>query len=144
MIYGFSLLLILLSLVFSIPAIRQILKMQDIKKNGATTTGIVSSSKSAMGWLWMAEFGNQDRPLVQYYSPSGTEMILEVNTSSILPMRRYEPGQALEVIYDVTRPGRAYLTQEWTIALREIWLSGGALIVGVALWIVGRAYNFPF
>jgi hypothetical protein len=144
MIYGFSLLFLLLCLVIGIPAIRQMLFMQDVNKNGATTTGEVKSSKSAMGWLWMSSFGNQDRPLIRYQSPSGTEMLLEVTTSSVLPKRRYEPGQTLEVRYDSSRPGRAYLVAEWKVIVRELWLGSGALAMSIVLWIIGCVYNMPF
>ena len=144
MIYGFSLLFLLLCLVISIPAVRQMLFMRDVNKNGATTTGEVKSSKSAMGWLWMSSFGNQDRPLISYQSPSGTEMVLEVTTSSVLPKRRYEPGQAVAVVYDSTRPGHAYLATEWKVVVQEIWLGSGALVMSIALWAIGRVYNMPF
>jgi hypothetical protein len=120
------------------------LYMQDVNKNSATTSGRVVSSKSATGWLWMAEFGNQDRPLVSYQSPQGTELMLEVTTSSVLPTRRYEPDQALEVMYDLDRPGRAYLVAEWKVVLREIWLGSGALVAGIILWVIGRLLNLPF
>jgi hypothetical protein len=144
MIYGFSLLFLLLFLVISVPAFRQMLFMRDVNKNGATTTGEVKSSKSAMGWLWMSSFGNQDRPLIRYQSPSGTEMLLEVTTSSVLPKRRYEPGQALEVKYDSSRPGRAYLVAEWQVIVRELWLGSGAFAMSIILWVVGRLFNAPF
>jgi len=118
--------------------------MRDIKKNSGTTRGNVISTSSAMGWLWTAEFGNQDRPRIRYQLPTGTEMILEVTTSSVLPNRSYQPGEAVEVLYDATRPGRAYVAREWTAALNNIWIGSGALIVAIALWIVGYVYSLPF
>ena len=145
MIYGISLLLILLSLVMGIPAIRQLLNMQDIKKNSSTIQGRVSSSQNLLGrGTWTAALGNQDRPLIQYSSPSGDKLVLEVKTNSIFPIRRYQTGQALEVTYDSARPSRAFVTQERTVALREVWLSSGALILGIVLWIIGRVYELPF
>lgn len=145
MIYGFSLLLIVLGLVMGIPAIRQLLNMQNIQKNSAITRGRVSSSKNLLGnGTWTAALGNQDRPLIQYYLPSGAELVLEVNTNSIFPKRRYEVGRALEVTYDSAHPSRAYVTQEWTVALRELWMSSGALVIGVVFCIIGRVYNLPF
>lgn len=145
MIYGISLLLIVLSLVMGIPSIRELLKMQDIKKNSATTQGRVSSSKNLLGrGTWTAALGNQDRPRIQYYSPSGAEQVLEVKTNSIFPTRRYETGQALEVTYDSDHPSRSYVTQERIVALRELRLSSGALVIGLILWIIGRVYNLPF
>ncbi len=145
MIYGISMLLILLGLVMGIPAIRQLLNMKNIQRNSATTQGKVSSSKNMLGsGTWTAALGNQDRPLIQYYSSSGAELVFEVNTSSIFPKRRYEVGQALEITYDSAYPSRAYITQERTVALRELWLSGGALVIGIVFWITGRVYNLPF
>jgi hypothetical protein len=144
MIYGISLLLGLLSLVLLIPAVRQIGRMREINQNCASTLGAVVSSKSSMGWLWTASFGNQARPLIRYQSPKGAEMILEVVTSSIMPIRRYEPGQSLTVIYDKDMPGRAYVQQEMDVMKREIFLGSGALVLAVALWIIGRIYNLPF
>jgi len=163
MIYGISLLLILLSLVMCIPTIRQLLYMQVINKNKATTQGTVLSlnsllgvqggriavpgnqtrDASAWGW-WTAALGNQDRPLIKYDVPSSTQMSLEVGTSSLFHKRQYEVGQALDVTYDLTRPSRAYVTQEWKIALRELWLGSGALVIGIVLYIIGRVYNLPF
>jgi hypothetical protein len=144
MIYGFSLLLLLLSLVFGIPALRKMMYMRKIKKNGRTTTGNVISTKSAIGWLWVSSFGNQDRPLISYQSPNGHELTLEVTTSSVLPTRSYQPNETVEVMYDVIRPGRAYAVHEWSAAHNDLLLSGAALITAMALWIVGRIYNLPF
>lgn len=118
--------------------------MRDIKKNSGTTRGQVISANSAMGWLWTAEFGNQDRPRIRYHSPTGTEMILEVTTSSVLPNRSYRPGETVEVLYEATRPGRAYVTREWMAAVNDIWIGSGALIVAIALWIIGYIYSLPF
>jgi hypothetical protein len=144
MIYGISLLLGLLSLVLLIPAVRQILRMREINRNSAFTSGMVVSSKSAVGWMWTAAFGNQDRPLIRYQSPKGAEMILEVVASSILPVRRYEPGQSLTVIYDKDMPGRAYAQPEMDVMKREIFLGIRALALAVGLWIIGRIFNMPF
>lgn len=145
MIYSFSFLLILLGLVMCIPAIRRLLNMQDINRNSATTQGQVLSSSDLVGrGTWAAGLGNLDRSLIRYYSPSDTEMVLEVRTKSILPITRYEAGQALEITYDKASPGRAYITEEWKNALRDLWLGAGALFVGVMLWIIGRVYNLPF
>ncbi len=144
MIYGFSLLAFTVSLVTGIPALRGLWRMRNINKNCARTTGTVKSSRSAMGWLWAASFGNQDRPLVSYISPRGTEMVLEVVTSSILPQQRYQPGQSIDVIYDIELPGRAYVKDEWTVSIREVELAIAALIAGILFWAIGRYFNMPF
>jgi hypothetical protein len=144
MIYGLSLLLGLLSLVVLIPAIRQMLRMREIDRNSASTNGMVISSKSAMGWLWTASFGNQDRPLIRYQSPKGSEMVLEVVTGSVLPVRRYEPGHSLTIVYDRDMPGRAYAQPEWGVVKREILLGVGALTLAIGLWVTGWFFNLPF
>ena len=162
MIFVFSFLLIVLGPVMFIPAIRQLLNMQDINKNRATSQGKVLSlnslfgpqggrmdahngqPRSASAWgYWTMGFGNQDRPLIQYHSHSGAELVLEVIASSMLYKNRYEIRQTVEITYDSTRPGRAYVTQEWKFALRELWLGSGALIIGIILWVIGRVYNLP-
>jgi len=92
---------------------------------------------------WTAGLGNQDRPRIQYHAGSGTELVLEITASSIFYKPKYETGQAVEVTCDSTRPGRAYATQESKIALRELWLGSGVLVIGIVLWVIGRVYNLP-
>jgi hypothetical protein len=137
MIFGFSLLIFLLALVTGIPAARGLLRMREINQHRAETGGTVTSSKSATGWLWTASYGNQDRPLVMYQTPKGEEMVLQIVTSSILPQRRYEPGQAVTVVYDTSMPGSAYVKDEWQVAVRDAWLAAGALFVAVVLLVAG-------
>ena len=71
-------------------------------------------------------------------------MILEARTKSILPISRYEAGQALEITYERDNPGRAYISEEWKISVRELWLGAGTLVTGLVLWILGRIYDLPF
>jgi hypothetical protein len=104
MIYGLSLLFLLLALVFGIPAVREWRRMRRIDRRAASTMGVVTSSSSAMGWMWTASFGNQDRPLVGYSLPHGEPMVLEIVTSSVLPRRRYRPARPLHRL----RPGPAW------------------------------------
>ena len=137
MIFGFSLLIFLLALVTGIPSIRALLRMREINQHRAETGGTVTSSKSATGWLWTSSYGNQDRPLVTYRIPKGEEMVLQIVTSSILPQRRYEPGQAVTVVYDSKMPGSAYVKDEWQVAVRDAWLAGAALTISIILLIVG-------
>ena len=144
MIYGFSLLSLLLALVFGIPALREWWRMRGIDRRAATTMGIVASSHSAMGWLWAAEFGNQDRPLVKYNLPRGEEMVLEIVTSSVLPRRRYEPGTSLDIVYDKDQPGAAYAKPEKGVILRELWVAAGALALSIVFWVLGEIFNLPF
>jgi hypothetical protein len=143
MIYGFSMLFFLLGMVLLIPAARKLLFMRAINRNPATTAGTVISSKSSMGWMWTASFGNQDRPLVRYQSPRGSDLVLEVTAGSILPQRRYEPGSMVTVVYDRDMPGSAYLQNEQQAARRD--LRGGilALIGSILLAVIGVVFNFP-
>jgi hypothetical protein len=144
MIYGLSLLSLLLALVFGIPAIREWLRMRRIDPRAGNTLGIVTSSNSAMGWLWAASFGNQDRPRVSYSTPHGEPMVLEIVTSSVLPRRRYEPGTSLEIVYDTDQPGAAYAKPEKGVILRELWVAAGALALSIVFWVLGEIFNLPF
>jgi hypothetical protein len=144
MIYGFSLLFGVLSLVLGIPAGKQLLRMREIDRNPASTHGQVVSTKSAMGWLWAAGFGNQDRPLVTYTSPKGTEMVYEIVTSNVLPAKNYLTDQAIEIIYDKDFPGRAYATPEKKAARQDLFGGLIALAFSIILWIFGQATGMPF
>jgi hypothetical protein len=145
MIYGLALLSGLLSLVVLIPAIRQMQRMREINRNCALAIGVVISSASAVSRLWWtASLGNQDRPLIRYQLPKGTELNLDVVTSSIFPVPRYEPGRSLTVVYDRDRPGRAYAQPEWGAVKRDILFGLGALILSIGLWVIGRVFNLPF
>jgi hypothetical protein len=144
MIYGLSLLCLLLALVFGIPAVREWWRMRRIDRRPGSTLGIVTSSNSAMGWLWAASFGNQDRPRVSYSTPHGEPMVLEIVTSSVLPQRRYEPGTSLLIVYDKDQPGAAYAKSEKGVILREMWVAAGALVLAIAFWVIGEIFNLPF
>jgi hypothetical protein len=151
MIYGFSLLLLILGLVVGVPALRKIIYMLQIKKNSATTLGNVISTKSAMntaGWLMgmvsASEMVNHERPLVTYQPPHEKEMSIEVIPSNFLSRRKYTAGESVEVAYDLSEPWRAYLVREWAAANRDLWIGIAMSIVAVVLWIIGRVYNLPF
>ncbi len=151
MIYGLSLLLLVLALVVGVPAMRRFASMLTIKKNSGTTVGNVASRESAMntgGWLLGAvsasEVVNHERPLVTYQAPAGKEMSVEVIPSNFLSQRKYITGETVEVVYDRSEPWHAYLTREWSATLREIWISIGIVAVAVILWIVGLAYDLPW
>lgn len=145
MIYGISLLLMVLGLVMALPSIGRLLSMKDIKKDSTTTQGQVLSSNDLAGrGMWAAGLGNLNRFFIRYYSPSDTELVLEASTKSILPISRYEVGQAVDITYDTDNPGRAFITEEWSLALRDLWLGAGTVVLGVILWIIGRTYNLPF
>lgn len=144
MIYGFSLLFVLLGLVLCIPAARKLLRMREINRNNAVTTGLVTSASSALGWLWTSGFGSSTRPLIKYQSPKGIDIILEVADSSMFTFRKDEPGMAVEVVFDVTVPGRAYAKPDWRSVLQDLWLGLGALFLAAVLWIGGLLLKAPF
>jgi hypothetical protein len=151
MIYGISMLLFVLGLAVTIPALRKIMYMYTIRKNSVSTTGNVLSTSSAMnsaGWLMgmvsASEMVNHQRLLVAYQSPQGKEMSIEVVPSNFLSRRKYTAGEAVEVRYDLSEPWRAYLIREWRATAREVGLGAALSIGAVILWIVGRVYNLPF
>lgn len=136
MIYGLSMLMALFALVFGIPALRALQRMRAIRASGMETLGRVSE-KSGTGWLWTASFGNQERLQVTYQPERGPEMVFGLNTSSVLPLRRYQPGQAVTVIYDRTMPGEAYVKGEWQVACRDGWMALGGLALAVLFLTLG-------
>jgi hypothetical protein len=143
MIYGFSLLFVLLALVTGVPALRQMLAMRKINRNCATTSGEVVSDKSMLGWLWTSSFGRVSRSQVRYYPPQGEEMILVVHASSMFTFHRYEPHANVEVVYDRDRPGRAYAKPEWEVAKGELRIATASLLVAIVLWIAGLILHLP-
>ena len=144
MIYVFSFLLLLLGLVFGIPALRKLIYIRTINKTGVTTRGQVISTSSALGrgW-WTAGLGNQDRPLIRYQSSTGTEFLLEVTTSSAWFKSNYQSGELVEVRYDQNTPGRAYSVREWQAVQSDLWIGSASLAAAIILWIIGRVYNLP-
>ena len=151
MIYGFSLLLMVLGLVVAIPALRKLLYMQSIRNKSRIILGRVESTKSAMntaGWLMGAvsasEMVNHQRPLVTYRPLEGKEMSVDVVPSTFLSRRKYKVGEAVEVAFDQSEPWRAFLVREWTAAARDLWIGMTIGATAVILWIVGRVYNLPF
>jgi len=144
MIYGFSLLFVLLCLVTGIPALRRLFYMRGVNRNSATTTGEVISSKSALGWLWTSAFGSVSRPLIRYHTPDGKELVLEVVSSSMFTFQRYETGASEEIVYDSDRPGKAYARGEWDSVVRDLWIAAGGLGLAIALCVLGRVLDLPF
>ena len=141
MIYGLALLLALLGLVTGVPGLRQILRMRRINQNAGSTTGYVSSTGNALGWLWTSDFGSVTRPNINYESPSGKEMALEVATSSMFTFHRYEDGMSVEVVYDKSSPWDAYAQPEWKANFQDLWIGLAALALSTALVLVGRIFG---
>ncbi|HEU4745905.1 MAG TPA: hypothetical protein VFS61_11755 [Anaerolineales bacterium] len=46
--------------------------------------------------------------------------------------------------YDLSEPWRADVVRECTATNRELWIGAVLSIAGIALWVIGRAYNLPF
>ena len=151
MIYGFSLLFMILGLIVGITALRKIIYMGAIRKNSRITTGTVVSRKSAnntAGWLMgmvsATEVVNHERPLIAYQLPGEKELSVEVIPSNFLSARKYQVGEAVDVAYDLSEPWRAYSVREWAAAARDLWFGTAISIVAVFLWILGRVYHLPF
>lgn len=71
-------------------------------------------------------------------------MSVEVIPSNFLSRRKYQAGESVEVAYDLSEPWRAYVVREWTATNRELWIGAVLSIAGIALWVIGHAYNLPF
>jgi hypothetical protein len=97
-----------------------------------------------MGGITANEMVNHQRPLVTYQSPQGKEMSVEVVPSNFLSRRKYQAGEAVGVVYDLSEPWRAYLAREWTASARDLGIGTALSVVAAIMWIVGRAYNMPF
>ena len=151
MIYGISMLLLVLGIVVALPAFRKLVYMRRIKKTSQTALGRVESTDNAiqgqrsfMGMFVADEVVNHQKPLIRYQPAQEKEMSIEVIPSTFLSARKYEAGESVEVAYDLSEPWRAYPLREWTATARDLWIGTILMIVGIALWIVGRAYNLPF
>ncbi len=143
MIYGFSFLLFILGLATGIPAIAPLLRMRGIKKDSATTNGLVQVNDNTSGGLLTSFLGKTRYPQILYEAPGGKELSIEVWDNSIYRLYRYKSGESVEVIYDKTAPWLAYPRKEWDNTLRDLWTAGAELLVAVALWNIGIALHLP-
>lgn len=151
MIYGISLLLMILGLVVALPALRKLAYMRSIRKNSQTVRGqieltrrTIDQVRSMMGMFVAEEVFDHQKPLIRYQPQNEKEMRIEVTPSNFLSGRKYETGEAVEVAYDLSAPWRAYPIREWKAALRDLWIGAGISLVAVILWVLGRLYNLPF
>jgi hypothetical protein len=151
MIYGIAMLLFILGLVVGIPALRRLLRMQSIKRKSQITLGRVESTDNAiniqrsfMGMFVADEVTNHQRPLIRYQPAHEKEMSIEIIPSTFLSGRRYETGESVEVVYDLSEPWRAYPLREWTATARDLWIGSVISATALILWILGRLYNLPF
>jgi hypothetical protein len=151
MIYGISLLLFILGLVVTIPALRKLFRMRGIKKQSQVTLGRVESADNAiniqrsfMGMFVADEVINHQRPIIRYQPAQSEEMSVEVIPSTFLSGRKYENGEEVEVVFDLSEPWRAYPVREWAAAARDLWIGIAISVAAVVLWVLGRVYNLPF
>ena len=143
MIYAIALLLFILGLVSVIPAIPQFLRMQKIKQNSLTTTGLVSLTPNSAGVRMAAFLGNTNHPQISYRTLDEKEYSIEIVDSSNFNKYRYESGESVKVVYNKKSPSEAYLTKEWNAILRDLWVGGGELLVSLVLLYIGIAFNLP-
>lgn len=141
--YAFATLLFLLSLATGIPAIPQFLRMQRIRQNSTSTTGLVHLDGSSIGGLMTSFLGKVNYPQIFFRTPNDKEYIFEIVDSSNLKMYRYKSGESVEVIYDKNAPWLAYAKREWDNAKRDLWMSGAELLVSIILWNIGLALKIP-
>ncbi len=143
MIYVLSFVIGLYCLVHGIPALRHILRMMEINRNGATTIGKVMSVPRRLGTMLGWEFGETKQFSVYYLSPTKKELVFDVITGSFYTHPGYEGSQGVEVVYDKDSPGRAYAKPEWETNVRELWITSIGMVVAIALWVIGKALNLP-
>lgn len=149
MIYGIALLLFILGLSTGIPAIPQLLRMREIKKNSSTTTGMVQLNTGAhpnagtTTGMMSSILGKVNHPQFLYRTPNEKELTIEVVDSSTFQAYRYKSGEAVEIIYDKNIPWLAYVQKEWEHAFRDLWLAGAELLVAAALLSIGLVFKLP-
>lgn len=143
MIYAFSVLFFILGLATGIPAFFQWKRMETIRRSSDKTFGVVRSVGRSGGWNFLGEVGRSARPLVAF-RVRDTEHEVEMTDNSGFLNRRYEAGGTVEVVYHKETPWKAYLTLEWALTRRDLWLAVGEVILAVVLWSVGTIFGLPF
>ena len=143
MIYAFSALFLILGLSTGIPAFFQWRRMKAIKRSSETTVGVVRTvGRSNNGWNFLGEVGRSARPLVAF-RVQDKEHEVEMTDNSGFLNRRYEPGNTVEVVYHKKEPWKAYLTLEWTLTRRDLWIAAGEIILAIAFWGIGVYLGIP-
>ncbi len=143
MIYAFSVLFLLLGLSTAIPAFFQWRRMEAIRRSSETTFGMIRSVGRSSGWNFLGEVGRSARPLVAFQVQDKEHEVEMTDTSGFLN-RRYEAGATVEVVYEKDMPWSAFLTLEWNLTRRDLWIGAGEVILAIALWSVGKIFGLPF
>ena len=149
MIYGIALLLFILGLSTGIPAIPQLLRMREIKKNSSTTTGIVQLNTGAhpntgtTTGMMSSILGKVNYPQFFYRTPDEKELTIEVVDSSTFQSRRYKSGETVVIVYEKNAPWLAYVQKEWDNAFRDLWKAGGELLIAAILLVLGLIFKLP-
>lgn len=143
MIYAFSALFLILGLSTGIPAFFQWRRMKAIKRSSETTFGVIRSVGRSSGWNFLGEVGRSARPLVAF-QVRDKEHEVEMTDSSGFLNRRYEAGATVEVVYEKDMPWSAFLTLEWNLTRRDLWIGAGEIVFAIVLWNVGKFFGLPF
>lgn len=143
MIYGFSFLLLLLSLATWIPAVPRFFRMRKINSNNATTTGLVSVNASSTGMLVSPTTGKVTYPQIFYQTPDGKQHMIEVIDANAFKIQRYTSGDPVELVYDKNAPWQAYVQKDWNNTIRDLWMAGAELLAAVTLLVIGLALKLP-
>ena len=139
MIYAFSVLFFILGLATGIPAIILFRRMENVRKDSSTVSGVVRSTGNYPGFL----FGRSVRPLVAFHVQD-TEHLVEMTDNSGFFNPRYEAGKTVKVVYNKEAPWKAYLTNEWNFTRRDLWTAAGEIVFAAVLWGVGIYFGLPF
>ena len=143
MIYVLSFVIGLYCLANGIPALRHILRMMEINRNGTTTIGEARSVRRKLGTMLGWEFGESKQFSVYYLSPTKKELVIEFVTSSFYTHPSFKGNQGVEVIFDKDSPSCAYAKPEWEMNVRELWITSIGMVVAIVLWVIGKALNLP-
>lgn len=141
--YAFAALFFILALTTGIPALLQLRRMETIKRSSATTSGVVRTvGRSNIGWNFLGEVGRSARPLVAF-RVQDKEYEVEMTDNSGFMNRRYEAGNTVEVVYSQESPWKAYLTSEWNLTRRDLWIGVGEIVLALVFWEIGVYLGLP-
>ena len=86
--------------------------------------------------------GRVTHPLIEF-QVNEKKHTIQVNDNRGFLAPRYDAGDSLEVIYDKDTPWKAYIQQEWRIALLDLLKSVVEIILAVMLWETGVSLGMP-